>query len=73
MAVADYDAGYGVFAPDFMSHVTARLSPEAVGNGTAILRMRDGKVVEHWGGPHCMIGIGLSPGGSAHTRASTAA
>jgi len=30
-------------------------------NGTAILRMRDGKVVEHWGGPHCMNGVGLSP------------
>jgi predicted ester cyclase len=28
-------------------------------NGTAILRMRDGQVVEHWGGPHCMYGIGL--------------
>jgi len=29
-------------------------------NGTAILRMHEGKVVEHWGGPHCMHGIGLS-------------
>ena len=29
-------------------------------NGTAILRMRDGRVVEHWGGPHCMHGIGLA-------------
>lgn len=28
-------------------------------NGTAILRFRDGKVVEHWGGPHCMKGVGL--------------
>jgi predicted ester cyclase len=28
-------------------------------NGTAILRFKDGKVVEHWGGPHCMKGIGL--------------
>ncbi|HYC56225.1 MAG TPA: ester cyclase [Candidatus Binatia bacterium] len=28
-------------------------------NGTAILRMRDGQVVEHWGGPHCQFGIGL--------------
>lgn len=28
-------------------------------NGTAILRFRDGKIVEHWGGPHCMYGIGL--------------
>lgn len=30
-------------------------------NGTAILRLRDGKVVEHWGGPHCMNGVGLMP------------
>lgn len=29
-------------------------------NGTAILRLRDGRVVEHWGGPHCMHGIGLT-------------
>ena len=28
-------------------------------NGTAILRMRDGQVVEHWGGPHCQDGLGL--------------
>ena len=28
-------------------------------NGTAILRFKDGKIVEHWGGPHCMYGIGL--------------
>jgi steroid delta-isomerase-like uncharacterized protein len=28
-------------------------------NGTAILRFADGKIVEHWGGPHCMHGIGL--------------
>jgi predicted ester cyclase len=28
-------------------------------NGTAILRVRDGKVVEHWGGPHCQDGLGL--------------
>ena len=28
-------------------------------NGTAILRMRDGKIVEHWGGPHCQKGLGL--------------
>jgi predicted ester cyclase len=135
MAAGDYDAVYEVFAPDFVSHVTPRVTPEAVGtdirpqerlfwetarrafpdmqfsvelliesgdlvvsnwtltgthsgeayydvppsgrrvtiNGTAILRMRDGKVVEHWGGPHCMNGIGLSPTGSAHTRATTAA
>ena len=28
-------------------------------NGTGILRIRDGKVVEHWGGPHCQDGLGL--------------
>jgi predicted ester cyclase len=27
-------------------------------NGTAILRMRDGQIVEHWGGPHCQQGLG---------------
>jgi predicted ester cyclase len=30
-------------------------------NGTAILRFKDGRVVEHWGGPHCMRGVGLIP------------
>ena len=29
-------------------------------NGTAILRMRDGQVVEHWGGPHCSEGLGIA-------------
>lgn len=29
-------------------------------NGTAILRIADGKVVEHWGGPHCQDGVGLT-------------
>jgi ketosteroid isomerase-like protein len=29
-------------------------------NGTAILRMHDGQVVEHWGGPHCQDGLGLT-------------
>jgi len=28
-------------------------------NGTAILRIRDDKIVEHWGGPHCQAGLGL--------------
>ena len=27
--------------------------------GTAIIRLRDGKIVEHWGGPHCQEGRGL--------------
>ena len=128
MAAGDYSAVYETFAPDFISHVTPRVSPEAVGtdirgqeqkfwesakaafrdmqfrvdlliesgdlvvsnwtltgihdgapyygipasgervtiNGTAILRMRDGKVVEHWGGPHCMNGIGLSTDTALH-------
>lgn len=30
-------------------------------NGTAILRIQDGKIVEHWGGPHCQKGLGLIP------------
>ena len=33
-------------------------------------RMRDGKVVEHWGGPHCMYGIGLSPARTPHAETS---
>jgi predicted ester cyclase len=39
-------------------------------NGTAILRMKDGQVVEHWGGPHCMHGIGLvrTVGAGPHGR-----
>jgi predicted ester cyclase len=32
-------------------------------NGTAILRIRDGLIVEHWGGPHCQKGMGLIPSG----------
>jgi predicted ester cyclase len=28
-------------------------------NGTAVLRIRDGLIVEHWGGPHCQQGRGL--------------
>jgi predicted ester cyclase len=28
-------------------------------NGTAILRIRDGLIAEHWGGPHCQEGRGL--------------
>ena len=121
MSAGDYDAVFDFFASDFVSHVTPRVNPEAVGtdirphermfwetakrafpdmqfsvdlliesgdlvvsnwtltgthsgeayydvepsgkavtiNGTAILRLRDGQVVEHWGGPHCMHGIGL--------------
>jgi predicted ester cyclase len=121
MAAGDYEAVFDHFAPDFKSHVTARVTPGAAAadirphelsywkaaraafpdmqfrvnllvekddlvvsnwtltgthtgapffgvapsgepvtiNGTAILRMRDGKVVEHWGGPHCSEGLGV--------------
>lgn len=117
----DTDAVYDFWSPDFVSHVTARVSPDRVDddvrgeeqewwrqvqaalpdmeftvelliesddlvvsnwsvrgthtgtafydvapsgrpvhiNGTAILRVRDGKIVEHWGGPHCQKGLGL--------------
>lgn len=121
MADGDEQAVFSFFAPEFMSHVTARVNPDAVGtdirgeelkwwtqvrsafpdmafsvnlliesddlvvtnwtvkgthtgtpfygvgasgkpveiNGTAVLRIRDGKIVEHWGGPHCQQGLGL--------------
>jgi predicted ester cyclase len=121
MFSGDTDAVYEFWAPEFMSHVTGRVSPDRVGddvrgdeqewwqavqasmpdmeftvelliesddlvvsnwsvrgthtgapffglpasgepvhiNGTAILRIRDGKIVEHWGGPHCQKGLGL--------------
>ncbi len=41
-------------------------------NGTAILRLKDGQVVEHWGGPHCQYGIGLvrTAGAGPHAKAS---
>ncbi len=39
-------------------------------NGTAILRIRDGKVVEHWGGPHCQDGLGLRPRTPDHSDRS---
>jgi len=42
-------------------------------NGTAILRFRDGLIVEHWGGPHCMNGIGLAPEGAEPAHAIAAA
>jgi len=122
MAAGDEKAVFSFFAPEFMSHVTERVNPDAVGtdirgeelkwwtqvrsafpdmefsvnlliesddlvvtnwtvrgthtgtpfygvaasgkpveiNGTAVLRMRDGKIVEHWGGPHCQDGVGLT-------------
>jgi predicted ester cyclase len=40
-------------------------------NGTAILRLRDGKIVEHWGGPHCQNGVGLVAGAAAPVLSST--
>ena len=121
MFAGDRDAVFEFWAPEFHSHVTRRVNPDAVGtdvrghelewwtqvrsafpdfeftvgliiehddlvvsnwtvrgthtgtafygvepsgepveiNGTAILRIRDGQVVEHWGGPHCHQGLGL--------------
>jgi predicted ester cyclase len=38
-------------------------------NGTAILRIAGGKVVEHWGGPHCQDGVGLTHAGPARSVA----
>jgi predicted ester cyclase len=122
MASGDEEAVFAFFAPEFTSHVTARVNPDVDGtdirgeelrwwtqvrsafpdmvftvdlliesgdlvvsnwtvrgthtgtpfydvaasgspveiNGTAILRIRDGKIVEHWGGPHCQDGVGLT-------------
>ncbi|HEY4377336.1 MAG TPA: ester cyclase [Acidimicrobiales bacterium] len=122
MFSGDTEAVYDFWAPDFVSHVTARVAPERVGedvrgdeqewwqqvmsafpdmdfrvdlliehddivvsnwtvvgthtgtafydlppsgnpveiNGTAILRIRGGKIAEHWGGPHCQKGLGLT-------------
>ena len=122
MEAGDEEAVFSFFAPKFISHVTARVNPDAVGtdirgqeltwwtevrsafpdmqfsvdlliesgdlvvsnwtvrgthtgtpfygvgasgqpveiNGTAILRIVDGKIVEHWGGPHCQDGVGLT-------------
>lgn len=42
-------------------------------NGTATLRIRDGKIVEHWGGPHCQYGIGLLAGAVDPHRSTAAA
>jgi predicted ester cyclase len=122
MFAGDQDAVFEYWSPDFTSHVTERVNPDAVGtdvrgqelewwtqvrsafpdytfsvelliesgdlvvsnwmvrgthtgtafygvepsgepvmiNGTAILRIQDGKIVEHWGGPHCQDGVGLT-------------
>jgi predicted ester cyclase len=135
MAAGDHDAVFEYFAPDFSSHVTSRVKPEAVKtdirhhektfwktaraafpdmkfevnlliesddlvvsnwslsgthsgepfydvppsgewvtiNGTAILRFHDGKIVEHWGGPHCSQGIGLTAQASSHEGETSAA
>lgn len=122
MFAGDHEAVFAFWADDFVSHVTERVNPDAVGsdvrgyevewwaqvreafpdftftvelliesgdlvvsnwtvrgthtgaafngvepsgqpvtiNGTAILRILDGKIVEHWGGPHCQDGVGLT-------------
>jgi steroid delta-isomerase-like uncharacterized protein len=121
MESGDTEAVFEFWAPEFVSHVTERVSPDRIGtdvrgqeqewwqqarsafpdmtfsvnllieqddlvvsnwtvkgthtgtafydvpasgepveiNGTAILRIRDGQIVEHWGGPHCQQGLGL--------------
>jgi steroid delta-isomerase-like uncharacterized protein len=121
MDAGDTEAVFESWSPDFVTHVTERVSPDRVGtdvradeqqwwqevrsafpdmtfsvnllveqddivvsnwtvkgthtgtafydvppsgnpveiNGTAILRIRDGQIVEHWGGPHCQKGLGL--------------
>jgi predicted ester cyclase len=131
MFAGDDEAVFRFWAPEFVSHVTDRINPDAVGtdirgfevdwwrqvraafpdytfdvdlliehddlvvsnwtvrgthtgaafygvepsgravviNGTAILRLRDGKLVEHWGGPHCQEGLGLTHPPEAVPRA----
>jgi predicted ester cyclase len=39
-------------------------------NGTGIVRFENGRIVEHWGGPHCMHGIGLLAGAETPTKIS---
>jgi steroid delta-isomerase-like uncharacterized protein len=39
-------------------------------NGTGIVRFENGKIAEHWGGPHCMHGIGLLAGVETPTKIS---
>ncbi len=134
MFAGDEAAVFACWAPEFHSHVTERVNPDAVGsdvrahevewwnevrsampdfaftvdlliesgdlivsnwtvrgthtgtpffgveasgepviiNGTAILRMQDGMIVEHWGGPHCQDGLGLSHGPAPVRTASAA-
>jgi predicted ester cyclase len=42
-------------------------------NGTAVLRIRGGRIVEHWGGPHCQNGIGLVAGAASNFVATAEA
>ena len=48
----------GTHTGDAFYDVPASGEPVEI-NGTAVLRIRDGKIVEHWGGPHCQQGLGL--------------
>ena len=53
--------GNAVRGYDMTSENLRLLARYSTHMGTAILRFRDGKIVEHWGGPHCMRGVGLVP------------
>ena len=49
--------------------ITAIVNPGVNGAPVGIVVkviLADGKVVEHWGGPHCAYGIGLSPARTPH-------
>ena len=39
-------------------------------NGTGIVRFENGRIAEHWGGPHCMHGIGLLAGAETPSKIS---
>lgn len=72
MFAGDADAVFEYWSADFMSHVTDRVAPEKVGTdvrGNELewwTNVRNAfpdvqfTVVEHWGGPHCQDGVGLT-------------